>query len=581
MLTIATLVQERIHWQEDLLSIQTKKAEALFLFLCIEHCFFQRSVHRREYLADLFWPDLDRHAALNNLRQSLHHIRAACKGKACPVPLLTNRSTVCFSKEIPIWCDLQALSTDSVEGLLQLPNGALRVLPNTVLYDAHPFQEWLEVVQVEVDRRADRSFLEAIDQACNARNWLQVEALITNYLSRTSGSFTLLEQLATANAKQGKWAQAEHWLEQAGYSRQRAEEWMQHFQAEERLYFKRQIYTPAADALAYYLQAWSVYAKATAKTTNEAVQLFRRATEIDPGFARAFLGLATAISTQGSWWGDQQMQHLLPEYEAAIIGARQDPTLEPEIEAVMGWTKLWLWELHSALEHFQHATEVTSSTSYGWTGLVHSLNLLGRFEEAEWAAQHAINKDPHFTQNYICLAETAMLRGEYERGEQICRLALKPNPDYQPGLTVWMWALTEMGRAAEAIQLAEASFRRSGLRPYYHLGRLANAYLETKNETMATRYFQQMEEAAARGEKGYPYFMALHLHRLGKTSEAFDVLEQYQEEYPTDYLWLNVQPEFRSLHDQPRFRRLLDRVMRHSSSRLAVSPPARSRVHRR
>ncbi len=561
MLAIRTFPNESVCWRGmELLPLRTRKADALLIFLFVEWSYYRRKRHRREFLADLLWPELDRSAGLNNLRQSLHLIREAGIRAGAPAIFAGDRQTVSQTEGLPLRCDLEVLRSDRAEELLRLPRESLLPLPNLLLYDAYPFQEWVDELRANVCHQAERAFLEAIDREMEAGNWWQSEQLIIHYLSRQTGSPTLYDKLATACIHQDKFIQAEKWLLQAGHSAEDCARRLSGFQQSNRPAPANPVYTPNPKAMEWYLSAWSAYAQPGAKAIRQSVRHFQRAIELDPHYSRAHLGLATALSTQGSWCGDQKMVDVLPAFESAIRQARHDPALRAEIDAVVGFTKLWLWEVEEATTLFRRATAATSNTSYGWYGLGYAFNLQGKHEAARRAAQHGINKDPYYKPNFVCLAEAELLLGRAERSEEICRSAFSMHPDFHLGLHIWMWALTELGRPEAAIEMAEPSMQRTRERPHFLLGRLALAYRQAGWLETAEQILSEMKRRAQAGEKGFPYFIALYLQREGYSEEALEWLAAYAPDRPTDYLWLAVQPEFLNLRKQPAFQKLLKSV---------------------
>ena len=58
--------------EQPLPAFATDKARALLAYLALQPA----QAHRRELLAALFWPEISQSAALTNLRQTFHRLRA-------------------------------------------------------------------------------------------------------------------------------------------------------------------------------------------------------------------------------------------------------------------------------------------------------------------------------------------------------------------------------------------------------------------------------------------------------------------------------------------------------------------------
>ncbi|NJK84385.1 MAG: hypothetical protein HC912_11970 [Saprospiraceae bacterium] len=101
----------------------------------------------------------------------------------------------------------------------------------------------------------------------------------------------------------------------------------------------------------------------------------------------------------------------------------------------------------------------------------------------------------------------------------------------------------------EAIELGESNLQKTRDRPYFVVGRLALAYIKNKQYSKANELLAEMQNRSAKGEKGFPYFISLYHQTMGDTAQALAVLEKHISDFSTDYLWLRVQPEFKSLHD--------------------------------
>lgn len=682
---------------QDVLPLRTQKAKLLLFFLLVEWSYYERTEHRREFLADLLWTAHSRKAALENLRQTLYIIRKRLQAFSDQPLFITNRLTVAKVPATEIYSDLQLLKRGHSFDLLQLPCIPHIPLQELVLYESEPFQEWLDQLQAEVPQQSKRVLAQAIEQETTLQKWNVVEQLAQIFLAQHHDApLPVYKKLAAACIQQGKEVAALNWLKKAGLDKAAQQQWLapyanlpstqptesgkvarlavlpfpnhgapandyfslglaedltsqlSHYASVEvassysvmryqgvqtplseiafelnvdyllsgriypigerfrinlqlieaqrdrilwsaslehaaqdvfamqqeviarvleglrhRLGLKEEpqpTYIPKPEAYDRYLQAWSVYLQATPETTQTAIHLYEKAVAADPNFHRAYLGLSSAIASLASWWGDQKIMDVLPRFEVAISKAAEDERLKHDVSCLKGWMAMWMWDLKGAEAYFRKALTAGNSIAFLRLGLAHSLNMQGRHLEAEQVAQEAVVKDPGHIQNYFALAESKLLLGQMEACEQICRSALRAQPDYHSGLSIHIWALRCLQRSDEAIELAEASLRRSGWRTYFIIGRLAQAYLDTGQSSAANRLLHEMMQRAQQGEKGFPYFVALYFQQLGESETAVDWLENYQRDRLSDYLWLKVQPEFKPLHQHERFRRLLQAV---------------------
>eukprot|EP01030_Chromulinospumella_sphaerica_P016849 gene16849-16663_t len=127
------------------------KILALLAYLALE----SPRAHRREQLADLFWPRLPAEAARINLRQTLYHLRRIL-GASAP-QLLTGRDSVRLQQHADWWLDVREfLATDSLPATAvteHAPQQLARLEAATALYrgeflanleldDAAEFANW-------------------------------------------------------------------------------------------------------------------------------------------------------------------------------------------------------------------------------------------------------------------------------------------------------------------------------------------------------------------------------------------------------------------------------------------------------
>lgn len=698
MLEIFTLGTSRARWQgQSLLPFRTQKAKALFFFLIVEWTYYNKSDHRREFLADLLWPDLDKKAALENLRQTLYIIRNKFKSITNQDLFKSNRITINKNEAIQINIDLWLLKGLEVFDLIQLPSIEHVPLSDLILYDCEPYYEWLMNFQAEIQQMSIDILSKNIEYQKALGNWFAVESLtVILEAQNVPIDADLYHLLAEACLNQGKNLEAVNWLKRAGLNQLQARQWIKvkqseisstrdkvaprvailpfkelqedvsgislglvedissqlsqykeleivptfsvlQFQNSEKITqkiayelrveylisgtirfinrsFKINLhlidcskdcivwstnltklsedlfsiqqevtsqlidafvnmkaiqrtevydtYVPKPEAYDWYLQAWSIYYKGTPKTTLKAKEYFKKAIECDPNYRRACLGILFTIGSSASWWGDCKMKDVYSEYLQTQKEAAKDPSLHPDLHAVNGWASMWNWDLEGAEKCFKKSISMNANIAFCWGGYAHALNMMGRHQEALQTAQQGVFNEPGYIQGFFILAECNLLLGNLDAAEKICKAALKQHPDLHSGITVLIWVLILQGKYREAIKIGEQTLRKTGRRTYFVIGRLALAYLANKEEQKASVILNEMLDRSVQGEKGFPYFIALYYQTIGKSQEALDILEKHIEDYLTDYLWLKVQPEFKSLHHLPRFQKIMDRVFR-------------------
>ncbi len=129
-----------------------EKVEALLAYLAVE----SNRPHRREVLAELFWPDLSDDYARSNLRYALFKLREGLKDKHNTVPyLIVNRTSIRFNPDSDFYLDAaelagafdhslrpnSSLTIDHLEHLTALYRGDF--MEQSTLTENELFYEWL------------------------------------------------------------------------------------------------------------------------------------------------------------------------------------------------------------------------------------------------------------------------------------------------------------------------------------------------------------------------------------------------------------------------------------------------------
>jgi non-specific serine/threonine protein kinase len=288
---------------------------------------------------------------------------------------------------------------------------------------------------------------------------------------------------------------------------------------------------PTSDVRAYeyYLRGMQLFHQFRRRTLGAAVQMFERAIDIDPGYARAYAGLADCYSQLCLTWsarGDT----------AAKADAASEKALElgPELA-----------EAHAA------------------RGL--ALSLHRRFDEARSAFETAIRLDPNLFEARYFYARTCMAAGRREEAARLLAEASQRRPDDYQALLLGAGILSGLGRRAEA----DTAYRR-GLQ-------VAEGHLQLYPDDTralclgATAWCQIGERERALDwarralaldpdEATTLYNVACVYSLLGQTEEAIDTLTRAVEKGYTYKEWIENDADFKPLHGHPRFQALLDSI---------------------
>jgi TolB-like protein/class 3 adenylate cyclase/rhodanese-related sulfurtransferase/Flp pilus assembly protein TadD len=218
----------------------------------------------------------------------------------------------------------------------------------------------------------------------------------------------------------------------------------------------------AYDAL---LQGWEHYHRGTPEGLDSAIAHFEKAIELDPGYSRAYAGLATVYWNIAEWgwatYAEIEWQHAVDLANENLAKALEKPTAEA----------------------YRISAEILLSH--------------GRHEEAMAAIDRAIALDPNAPDNYVSKAWLQTVTGQPAEAEDNVRFAMRLNPAYRAHyLRILGRALFHQERYEEAAEILQRAASRQPdyeetyvrlAATYGHLGRIEDAKkaIETYNEIVS------------------------------------------------------------------------------------------------
>ncbi len=319
-------------------------------------------------------------------------------------------------------------------------------------------------------------------------------------------------------------------------------------------------HTPDPAAHALYLRGRIEWNRRSPEGLEQAIVLFRQATERDPTYAEAYAGLADAYVMLG-YHGYVPGAAAFPKGKAAALRALE---LEPRIgeaHAALGVALQWEKRWGEAEQAFQRAIEYAPgyATGHQWYALL--LTILDRRHEAITHARHAAELDPLSVQIQNTYGITFYHAGMLDSALSVYERIVTNEPD-----TAWVrqnpWVLSNFGKVAAAagrhedavrlIQRAAQAVPRHP-RPLYDL---TVAYLLVGDRTRASAAFDR----AGPAHPHYPVYRGLLHAWLGDLDAAFDWLNRIEEWGPVMVLTLSGNPMLDALHADPRYSALRRRL---------------------
>ncbi len=202
-----------------------------------------------------------------------------------------------------------------------------------------------------------------------------------------------------------------------------------------------------------FLQGWEHYrwgtTEDTAKDTAKAIAFFEQAVALDPGYSRAYAGLAAAYwSFVSSGWNSavgMEWQHSYDGLTENLAKALKNPTsLAYSVSAE------WLARQgrpEEALAEIDRALALGSNEADTHVSKARILNVVGQAGEAEKAVRLAMRLNPHYGPDYLSVLGRALLHQErYEEAAGFVERALNRQPDSDQDLVTLAAIYGHLGR---------------------------------------------------------------------------------------------------------------------------------------
>ena len=154
---------------------------------------------------------------------------------------------------------------------------------------------------------------------------------------------------------------------------------------------------------------------------------------------------------------------------------------------------------------------------------------------------------------------------DYDKAIELLNQAKQLNPDYLRTYEFLYFVYREKGMFIEAIDSTEKLFDeqfRRGARTEQDHKNLKIFVKELKNGAIkngAVGFWQAYLNNDFARRSG-PYNIAVAHAKLGETDQAFEALNEAEQDRFSGMVWLKVDPEFQGIRADERFQKLLQRV---------------------
>ena len=275
----------------------------------------------------------------------------------------------------------------------------------------------------------------------------------------------------------------------------------------------------SSDPEAYqaYLKGRYYWNRRTAENLKKAIEQFKIATDRDPNYALAFVGLADCYILLNEYAGTPTSE-THPQAKAYVERALAIDGQLAEPHATLGLINRELWQWAEAEKEFKRAIEINPNyaTTYHWYSVI--LNDLGRYDEAMAMIRRAQELDPLSSVISVNISKTYQLLNNHDASIENSLKIIELDPNFPTSYWTLGLSYLKQGRKAEAVSAIEKAAEltnRSGA----VLRALGYVYAAAGKRAAAIAVLKELEEKYARKEAIWAR-CCWRLYRTGRQGQS-------------------------------------------------------------
>lgn len=324
----------------------------------------------------------------------------------------------------------------------------------------------------------------------------------------------------------------------------------------------KRLNTNNAEAYRLYLNARYFFSQGTADSVVRAVDLYQQAIKLDDHFALAYAGIGESYMVLE----ESSFRKVSPAegYSKAVEAARRALELEPNLAnayLILGNAQAkWEWNIPEAERFYKRAIELDPNYARAHQLLAWNLIRQSRFEEAAAEFRVSSELDPTSLETSTNSGYPAFFAGDYDKAILQFQDALSRDKNFW-GSHMNLWrALEHAGHYDEATTEIKAAEKISG--PGLPVVEMAKGrtLARTGKVAAAREILNKLVARKQTGEYISPLLLAALASDLGDREAVFGWLDECVNERDDYMPFLTFAPEFAKYHDDPRFHDLLRRI---------------------
>lgn len=306
-------------------------------------------------------------------------------------------------------------------------------------------------------------------------------------------------------------------------------------------------YTDNLEAYDLVRQGYYVFNQIDFALLDKSMEYLRRALVIDPNYAMAHAGLAVCYFCQ-AYFSVKRVSEVKPEMKKCIEKALELDENLAEAHHVLALYVGSLERKHYAEAESAYERSLELNPNNPLALLTYTVNRLEvrQFDQARILAERAKAIDPlsGFAEFVVALPDFYLSR--YDKVLEGTLKYADANPPFLWGMWYLWRTFSLMERKIEAVDVCKKLFAARGAQPIVQAMEMAGtdnaigAAAFGMAEVYQHRYFS-------------PYDIALLFMHAGKEEEALSWVEKANQEEDPKFNWIDVDPEWQGVRDDPRF----------------------------
>ncbi|MGD0396596.1 MAG: tetratricopeptide repeat protein [Nitrososphaerales archaeon] len=384
---------------------------------------------------------------------------------------------------------------------------------------------------------------------------LRVGAVLEGSVRKSGSRVRISTQLIEVDTDRYIWSQSydrdltDIFQVQGEIAQEVAEGLQVHLLSEERQSLGKRA-TDSPEAYTLYLKGRYYWGERSKDATTKAIRYFEEAAKADPGFARAYSGLADcyAILSDAGWMPPSTAGQLAKEN--ALRALSIDDAVA-EAHASLGLVSMnHFWDFAAAEREFRRAMDLNPSyaPAYHWYAVM--LGFLKKYDGAIKMIERAADLDPYFLPVDQSLGVALLEAGRSEEALERFRKIATENPSF---VAVHYWMAMAYLAQSKHDEALEEGKKEAELDEWSDDSKLDLAFLQSVvNQHEAAKKILD-EVLSKAGSYVSPVSVALVKLGLGHDEEGYEWLERALQEHHTSLLYFASVPFFERYRSDPRW----------------------------